>query len=100
MGNDAMTTYYDTSSIPFRSAVKVKPLARVWDSDFRTWFVRARVTTRGDYWGRRCGDVVYSRASELFARQGVRRGTFGKLYWTEPMPDSELLALPVERAES
>jgi len=89
-----MSTFYDTSSIPFRAAVKVKPLARVWDGS--TWFVKCRVTTRIGYSGRKCGDILYSRASELYARQGVRRGTFGKLYWTDRMTDAELLALPIE----
>lgn len=94
-----MSTYYDTSSLPFRSAVKIKPLARVWDSDFSTWFVKGRVTTRADYFGRKTGDIVYSRAGDLYARQGVLRGKCGRLYWADRMPDAELMALPVERAE-
>ena len=92
-----MRTFYDTSSLPFRAAVKVKPLARVWDSYFSAWFVKGRITTRTDCNGRKVGDIVYSRASELYARQGVRRGTCGKLYWSDRLTESELISLPVER---
>lgn len=92
-----MRTFYDTSSLPFRAAVKIKPLARVWDSDFSTWFVKGRITTRTDCNGRKVGDIVYSRASELYARQGVRRGTCGKLYWSDRLTEPELISLPVER---
>lgn len=94
-----MTTYFDTSTLPFRPVVKIKPLARVWDSDFSTWFIKGRVTTRADHFGRKTGDIVYSRASALYAWQGVQRGKGGRLYWSDRMPDAELMALPVERAE-
>lgn len=92
-----MRTFYDTSSLPFRTAVKVKPLARVWDPYLSAWFVKGRITTRTACDGRKVGDTVYSRASELYARQGVRRGTFGKLYWSDRLTESELISLPVER---
>jgi hypothetical protein len=93
-----VTTFYDTSSLPFRAAIKVKPLARAWDSLYRTWFVKCRITTRIDYSGRKCGEIIYSRASELYARQGVQRGKCGRLYWADRLTDSELLALPEEVA--
>ena len=91
-----MRTFYDTSSLPFRAPVKVKPLARVWDSYLSAWFVKGRITTRTACDGRKVGDIVYSRASELYARQGVRRGTFGKLYWSDRLTEPELISLPVE----
>lgn len=92
-----MRTFYDTSNLSFRAAVKIKPLVCVWDSDFSTWFVKGRITTRTACDGRKVGDIVYSHASELYARQGVRRGTFGKLYWSDRLTESELISLPVER---
>jgi hypothetical protein len=91
-----VSTYYDTSSLPFRAPVKVKPLARLWCPIFRTWFVRARITTRIDYSGRRPGDIVYARVSELRARQRVSRQSYGRLYFVGAMPDAEFLALPDE----
>jgi hypothetical protein len=91
-----MATYFNTGPLPFAPAVKVKPLARCWDSHFREWRVKARVTSRREtYTGEKCGAIVYARPGSLYATQGVQRGKCGRLYWSGPMPDAEFMALPV-----
>lgn len=88
-----MTTYYDTSTLPFRPVVKVKPLARVRDEMFNRWLVRCKVTSRKHG---NCGEIRYARPSELFERSGVQRGKCGRLYFADAMHHDALFNLPVE----
>jgi hypothetical protein len=91
-----MRTFYNTGPLPFAPAVKVKPLARIWDSTFSAWIIEARVTSRREtYNGAACGAIVYARQSALFANQGVQRGKCGRLYWSGAMTHAEFESLPV-----
>lgn len=75
----------------FIPSVKVKVLSKQFDPDFNTWRCECRVTSKNNGFYKQ-GEIIYPRYSELYLKEGVIRGTNGKLYW-EGKPDFDKIPL-------